>query len=171
MNRATAALSSTHPRTLRTPLTLLQGFGRRLVPAFWRLLKVLLLGRISLGLPLSRTLSLSTLSLVALLLNHARGVCNLDSHIHDDAVLSVASIASTRHVQAHGKVCATKCGVTWLTWLLVVLLVATFAAVTGIKPNGSRPVAHTRLMGVARFVLVVMVLIVAYMAFRARSGG
>ena len=60
---------------------------------------------------------------------------------------------------------------TWLTWLLVVLLVATFAALTGIKPKGSRPVAHTRLMGVARVVLVVGVLILAYMALRARSGG
>jgi len=61
--------------------------------------------------------------------------------------------------------------VTWLTWLLIALLVATFAALTGIKPKESRPVAHTRLMGVARFVLVVAVVIVAYMAFRARSGG
>ena len=60
---------------------------------------------------------------------------------------------------------------TWLTWLVIVLVVATFAALTGIKPKGSRPVAHTRLMGVARFVFVVVVLILAYMAFRARSGG
>ena len=55
--------------------------------------------------------------------------------------------------------------------VLLALLVATFAALTGIKPKDSRPVAHTRLMRVARFVLVVAVLIVAYMAFRARSGG
>jgi hypothetical protein len=55
--------------------------------------------------------------------------------------------------------------------LLITLLVTTFAALTGIKPKGSRPVAHTRLMGVARFVLVVILLIVAYMALRARPGG
>lgn len=60
---------------------------------------------------------------------------------------------------------------TWLTWLIVVLLVATFAALTGLTPKGSRPVANTRLMGMARFILVVVVLIVAYIAFRARSGG
>ena len=54
---------------------------------------------------------------------------------------------------------------------MVALLVATFAALTGIKPKDSRPVAHTRLMGVARFVLIVAVLIVAYVAFQARSGG
>ena len=59
---------------------------------------------------------------------------------------------------------------TWLTWLIIALLVATFAAVTGIKPKGSRPVAHTQLMGVARFILVMLALIVAYMVFRARSG-
>ena len=59
---------------------------------------------------------------------------------------------------------------TWLTWLMIALLVATFAALTGIKPKDTRPVAHTRLMGVARVVLAVAVLIVAYMAFRARSG-
>jgi hypothetical protein len=61
--------------------------------------------------------------------------------------------------------------VTWLTWLLVAALVAAFAALTGLKPKGSRPVAHTRLMGVARVVLVVIVLILAYAAFRARAGG
>ncbi|HWN87180.1 MAG TPA: hypothetical protein VNN99_18575 [Vicinamibacterales bacterium] len=60
---------------------------------------------------------------------------------------------------------------TWLTWLMIALLVATFAALTGIKPKNSRPVAHTRLMGVARLVLVVTVLLVIYMVFRARSGG
>jgi hypothetical protein len=70
-----------------------------------------------------------------------------------------------------GKLCATRSLMTWLTWLMIALLIATFAALTGIKPKDSRPVAHTRLMGVARVVLAVAVLIVAYMAFRARSGG
>ena len=70
-----------------------------------------------------------------------------------------------------GKLCATSSLMTWLTWLMIALLIATFAALTGIKPKDSRPVAHTRLMGVARAVLAVAVLIVAYMAFRARSGG
>ena len=53
---------------------------------------------------------------------------------------------------------------TWLTWLTIALLVATFAALTGIKPNDSRPVAHTRLMGMARLVLVAAVLIVVAIA-------
>ena len=45
------------------------------------------------------------------------------------------------------------------------------AAVTGIKPRGTRHVAHTRLMGVARLALLALVIIFAYLAFRARSGG
>ena len=70
------------------------------------------------------------------------------------------------------KACATYGRMTWLTWLMVALLIATFAALTGIKPKHSRPVAHTRLMGTARFVLVAAVLMVAaYMAFQASSGG
>ena len=59
---------------------------------------------------------------------------------------------------------------TWLTWLMIALLVATFAALTGIKPKDTRPVAHTRLMGVARFVLIIVAIIVVYIAYRARSG-
>jgi hypothetical protein len=60
---------------------------------------------------------------------------------------------------------------TWFAWLIIAVLVAAFAALTGINPKDSRPVARTRLMGVARFVLVVFVLILVYIAFRARAGG
>ena len=59
---------------------------------------------------------------------------------------------------------------TWLAWLGLAVLVTAAAAVTGIKPRGTRHIAHTRMMGVARFVLVVIVVILAYLAFRARSG-
>ena len=59
---------------------------------------------------------------------------------------------------------------TWLTALVVVVLVVAVAAVTGFKPKGTRHVAGTRMMGVARFVLVVVILIVAYLVFRTRTG-
>ena len=59
---------------------------------------------------------------------------------------------------------------TWLTWLTLAVIVAAIAAVTGIKPKGTRPVARTQLMGVARFMLLIIALIFAYLAFRARSG-
>jgi len=60
---------------------------------------------------------------------------------------------------------------TWLTWLLLAALLAAAAAVTGIKPKGTRHVANTRLMGVARVVLLVIAAIIAYAAYRMRSGG
>jgi hypothetical protein len=56
--------------------------------------------------------------------------------------------------------------VTWYTWLIAAALAAAVAAVTGIKPRGTRPVARTHLMTVARVVLVVMVLIVVYFVLR-----
>jgi len=59
---------------------------------------------------------------------------------------------------------------TWLVWLTLAVLVAGFAAVTGIKPTGTRHVAHTRLMGVARIALLILLIIFAYLAFRARFG-
>jgi hypothetical protein len=61
-------------------------------------------------------------------------------------------------------------GMDWLTVLVIVVLIAAVAAVTGIKPKGTRHVARTRLMGVARLVLLALVILFAYMAFRARSG-
>jgi hypothetical protein len=60
---------------------------------------------------------------------------------------------------------------TWLAWLALAVVVAAIAAVTGMQPKGGRPVARTGLMGVARFVLIAVVLILAYVAYRARAGG
>jgi hypothetical protein len=59
----------------------------------------------------------------------------------------------------------------WLVWLGLAVIIAAAAAVTGIKPKGTRPVAHTRMMGVGRIALLMIVIIFAYLAFRARSGG
>ena len=60
---------------------------------------------------------------------------------------------------------------TWLTWLVLAVVVAAVAALTGVKPKGTRHVARTHLMGVARVVLVVVAIILAYLMFRARAGG
>ena len=59
----------------------------------------------------------------------------------------------------------------WLVLLGLVVLITAVAAITGIKPRGTRHVARTRLMGMARLALLVLVIIFAYLAFRARSGG
>jgi hypothetical protein len=61
--------------------------------------------------------------------------------------------------------------VTWLFWLVLAVIIAAVAAVTGMQPKGTRPVARTHLMGVGRVALLALVLIFAYLAFRARSGG
>jgi hypothetical protein len=57
---------------------------------------------------------------------------------------------------------------TWLVWLALAVIVAGIAAVTGMQPKGGRPVARTGLMQVARFMLFIIVLIFAYMAYTAR---
>ena len=58
----------------------------------------------------------------------------------------------------------------WLVWLGVAVVVAAIAAVTGIKPKGTRPVAHSRMMGVGRIALLIIVVILVYVAMRARAG-
>lgn len=57
---------------------------------------------------------------------------------------------------------------TWITWLGLAVLIAAVAAVTGIKPKGSRPVAHTRMMGVGRVVLIIIVAVFVFVAYRGR---
>ena len=57
---------------------------------------------------------------------------------------------------------------TWLTWLIVAVAITAVAAVTGLKPKGGRPVARTHMMGMARLVLLAVVIILAYLAFRSQ---
>ena len=59
-----------------------------------------------------------------------------------------------------------------MSWLLMLgLAVASIAvaAVLGAQPKGARPVSNTKPMGVARFVLLVFGLILAFFAFRSRG--
>ena len=58
-----------------------------------------------------------------------------------------------------------------LFWLTLVVLVVALAAVTGIKPKHGRHVARTQLMGVARVVLVTVLLALAYVVYRTTGGG
>ena len=58
---------------------------------------------------------------------------------------------------------------TWIFWLGLAVAIGMIAAVTGIKPSGTRPVARTRMMGAARFVLLVLLLLFLYMAYRGYS--
>lgn len=58
---------------------------------------------------------------------------------------------------------------TWIFWLGLAVAIGIIAAVTGIKPSGTRPVARTRMMGGARFVLLVVLLLFLYLAYRGYS--
>ncbi|HEU4888682.1 MAG TPA: hypothetical protein VFV49_12415 [Thermoanaerobaculia bacterium] len=58
----------------------------------------------------------------------------------------------------------------WIIWLSLAVVVTALAAVTGIKPRGTRPVAHSRLMGAGRVALLILVVIFAVLAFQARNG-
>ena len=62
---------------------------------------------------------------------------------------------------------------TWYAWLAIAVVITSLAAVTGIKPKGTQHLARTRMMGVARIVLLIVVIIVLglYFAGRGRSGG
>ena len=55
----------------------------------------------------------------------------------------------------------------WFGWFAIALVITVFAAVTGFKAKGTRPVANTQLMGVARWVLLLIVLAVAWQVYRA----
>ena len=59
----------------------------------------------------------------------------------------------------------------WIYWLGLAVLVTAIAAITGIKPKGTRHVPHTRMLGMGRVFLLIIVAIFVYMAYRARSGG
>jgi hypothetical protein len=59
----------------------------------------------------------------------------------------------------------------WLVWLGLAVVIAAVAAVTGIKPKGTRPVSHSRMMAMGRLALLAIVIILVYVAIRARSGG
>jgi len=59
----------------------------------------------------------------------------------------------------------------WLGWLGLAVIITVILAVTGIKPKGTRHVAHTHLMGMARLLLLAILIIVGYLAFQSRSGG
>jgi len=53
---------------------------------------------------------------------------------------------------------------------MLAVIIAALASISGLQPKGTRHVARTRLMGMARLVLVALALFLAYIAFRARAG-
>lgn len=56
----------------------------------------------------------------------------------------------------------------WIVLIGLAVVIVGLAAVTGIKPKGTRPVARTRLMGVGRIALIIIALILVYLAMQSR---
>ncbi len=57
----------------------------------------------------------------------------------------------------------------WTLWLSLAVVVSVIFAVTALKPRGARSVGHTRLLAVARVILLVVVAILFYVAFFGRT--
>lgn len=62
-------------------------------------------------------------------------------------------------------------GMSWIELLLAAVVVAVVAALTGIKPRGTRPVARSRLMTAARIVLLLIAVGLAALAIAGAVGG
>ncbi len=54
----------------------------------------------------------------------------------------------------------------WIVMLWIAAGITALIALTGIKPKGTRPVSHTYLINAARVCFVIILLILAAMAFR-----
>lgn len=54
----------------------------------------------------------------------------------------------------------------WLFWVGLAVAVGLLAALTGVKPKGTKPVARTQMMGIARIVLVLIVLTLLFVGYR-----
>jgi hypothetical protein len=54
----------------------------------------------------------------------------------------------------------------WIVILWIAAGVTALIALTGIKPKGTRPVAHTHLITAARICFIIIVLILAAMALK-----
>ena len=54
----------------------------------------------------------------------------------------------------------------WFGWLALAVIVTGVAAVTGMKPKGTRHVARTSVMGVARVFLWIIAIVLVLQAWR-----
>ncbi|MBC8647229.1 MAG: hypothetical protein H7X85_08710 [Thermoanaerobaculia bacterium] len=59
----------------------------------------------------------------------------------------------------------------WLFWVGLAVAVGLIAALTGVKPKGTKPVARTQMMGIARIILVLIVLALLFAGYRGCGAG
>jgi hypothetical protein len=93
---------------------------------------------------------------------------DLDNRDVAPLLRSAIDACNTADVSAWRRSCRSA-GMNWLVWLGLAVIIAAFAAVTGIKPRGGRHVAHTRMVGVGRIALFIIVAVFVYLAYHARG--
>ena len=59
----------------------------------------------------------------------------------------------------------------WLFWLTAAVVVTVLFVVFGLRPRGARPAANSRLMGVARVVLLIVIVVLVYLFLKGRAAG
>src|SRR4051794_571738 len=84
---------------------------------------------------------------------------------------AISGFLANDNVPLNWLVSCSKVTMNWIAWLGIAVVVAAIAAVTGIKPRGTKPVAHTRMMAMGRLALLAIVVIFVYLAYRAHLGG
>ena len=57
----------------------------------------------------------------------------------------------------------------WIFWLGLAVALSVFVSLTASKPKGTRPVAHTRLLAVARVILLILVVVLLFYWFQQRG--
>ena len=57
----------------------------------------------------------------------------------------------------------------WIFWLGLAVGVSVVLSVTALKPKGTRPVAHTRLLAIARVILLIVVVILFFVWLQQRG--
>ncbi len=59
----------------------------------------------------------------------------------------------------------------WLFWLGLAVAIGILTAVTGIKAKGTRPVARTKMMGMARVILLILAVVFLFVGYRGCAAG
>ena len=58
----------------------------------------------------------------------------------------------------------------WAFWLTLAVIVGVLFTIFGVKPRGARPAAESRMMNIARIVLVIVIALLFFLFLRGRSG-
>jgi hypothetical protein len=89
----------------------------------------------------------------------------------DNALRKPTNAALGRLSLSGQSTCTLSFVMSWLARLGLAILNTAVAAIAGIKPKGTRHVAHTGLRGLARIARLALVILFTYLVWRARPRG